>query len=264
MTISLQPLNDGSAKILVNGADRLIIEADGTLRGVANPPQFDADNSLATTAFVQRALGNHSASVTHTTAVNLVASDAGKFINLAGAGGQTAQLPALSSVPEGASFTFKSTSSGNWVISRNGADNITSAGSLFPNFVLFTGESVTVTKVVSGTAYWYITGECTQVYKNAASLFGATLSANGYQVLPSGLIIQWGMFSAPINSTSTIVLPTAFPNVFLSVVATCDDDVGTVTSYPFSAARRINNSSFSLRSYYSQSSIRNNWIAIGY
>ena len=230
MTISLQALSNGSAKILVNGADRLIIEADGTLRGVATPPQFDADNSLATTSFVQRALGNFATSDTYPAAVNLSASDAGKFINLAGSGGQTAQLPSLASVPNGATFTFKSTSSGTWVISRNGSDTITSSGSLFPNFALGSGESVTVTKATSGSSYWYISGECGEVFRNAANLFGSSLTGNGWQRLPSGLIIQWGN-SAATTTQSSVVFPITFPVGVRSIYTT---DATNAVSAPVS------------------------------
>lgn len=45
-----------------------------------------------------------------------------------------------------------------------------------------------------------------------------SLTANGFQVLPGGLIIQWGKsnFSAGVTS-GTITLPIAFPNALLSV-----------------------------------------------
>lgn len=46
-----------------------------------------------------------------------------------------------------------------------------------------------------------------------ADEFGASLSTNGYQKLPSGLIIQWGTgTTVPANGTSTTTFPIAFPN----------------------------------------------------
>lgn len=44
--------------------------------------------------------------------------------------------------------------------------------------------------------------------------FGNSLSANGYQRLPSGLIVQWGSFSAGVTSYS---FPIAFPTAFASI-----------------------------------------------
>ena len=47
------------------------------------------------------------------------------------------------------------------------------------------------------------------------------LSANGYQKLPGGLILQWGNVSAaPTTSNQTITFPVAFPTVCLNVFAT--------------------------------------------
>lgn len=94
--------------------------------------------------------------------------------------------------------------------------------------------------------------------------FGSSLSSSGWQKLPNGLIIQWGRFLAPANSTTTITLPIAFPNAFSSALVTVNDNAATVSTYPFSTALLLNTSSFSLRSYYSQSSITNSWFAIGY
>lgn len=50
-----------------------------------------------------------------------------------------------------------------------------------------------------------------------ASLFAALKSANGYQKLPSGLIIQWGVATTSAGSV-TVTLPIPFPNgVFQAV-----------------------------------------------
>jgi microcystin-dependent protein len=64
----------------------------------------------------------------------------------------------------------------------------------------------------------------------------ALLSANGYQKLPSGLIMQWGMLSAvSLDQTFHLVtLPTQFPNLIFNVTATISYDpavsgsIGTV------------------------------------
>lgn len=59
--------------------------------------------------------------------------------------------------------------------------------------------------------------------KKLADAFGGanqSLGANGYQMLPGGLIIQWGRASASGVNVSTIPYPIAFPNAALVVVAT--------------------------------------------
>ena len=54
-----------------------------------------------------------------------------------------------------------------------------------------------------------------------ADEFGASLAEAGYQKLPSGLIIQWGVISYLASSGSvgtTASLPIAFPTAFLKAV----------------------------------------------
>lgn len=48
--------------------------------------------------------------------------------------------------------------------------------------------------------------------------FDALLGGNGYQKLPSGLIMQWGSISTSATS-GTVTFPTTFPNACFSVVA---------------------------------------------
>jgi hypothetical protein len=48
--------------------------------------------------------------------------------------------------------------------------------------------------------------------------FTQSLSANGWQRLPSGLILQWGSHAA--GSLLAVTFPIAFPNAVFSVVGT--------------------------------------------
>lgn len=50
------------------------------------------------------------------------------------------------------------------------------------------------------------------------SLFTQLLAANGYQKLPSGLIIQWGQAS-PSSGTVTVTFPIAFPAACAAVTS---------------------------------------------
>lgn len=48
--------------------------------------------------------------------------------------------------------------------------------------------------------------------------FASLLAQNGYQKLPNGLIVQWGMVGAiAANSSLDVIYPIAFPNSFLSI-----------------------------------------------
>ena len=47
--------------------------------------------------------------------------------------------------------------------------------------------------------------------------YTASLNSNGYQKLPSGLIMQWGYSSIPGSTSLTVTLPISFPNACLNV-----------------------------------------------
>jgi hypothetical protein len=54
----------------------------------------------------------------------------------------------------------------------------------------------------------------------------ASLVANGYQKLASGMIIQWGLLvDVQPNTIATITFPIAFPQVCLTAVATLDSSL---------------------------------------
>ncbi|MCZ8436897.1 gp53-like domain-containing protein [Achromobacter xylosoxidans] len=95
----------------------------------------------------------------------------------------------------------------NWTAVINNAASTTAAGIIA---IATTAQAQTMTSdVVALTP------------KKLADAFAGSrqsLTANGFQVLPGGLIIQWGKsnFSAGVTS-GTITLPIAFPNALLSV-----------------------------------------------
>ena len=54
----------------------------------------------------------------------------------------------------------------------------------------------------------------------------SSLTTDGYQKLPSGLIIQWGYYAGGASGVA-VTFPVAFPTAALNVSATIDDGVGT-------------------------------------
>jgi hypothetical protein len=62
---------------------------------------------------------------------------------------------------------------------------------------------------------------------NTAGL-AASLSVNGYQKLPSGLIIQWGS-ATPSGGVSSVTFPIAFPHALFAVVGTLKTASTTLT-----------------------------------
>jgi len=89
---------------------------------------------------------------------------------------------------------------------------------------------------------------------STASVTGANqqLANTGYQVLPGGLIIQWG--SATVPQPSTITFPLAFPNACFMVVGSNNWDQSGITSAVFGWTQTY----FQCNRTYNLS-----WIAIG-
>jgi hypothetical protein len=86
-----------------------------------------------------------------------------------------------------------------------------------------------------------------------------SLTTNGYQILPGGLIIQWGVNSASGNTTTNVTLPITFPNA------------GFVATTAFQSNADYNDSCGAFFASTSVLTLRNgtstynvNWIAIGY
>lgn len=61
------------------------------------------------------------------------------------------------------------------------------------------------------------------------SAFGALLGGAGWQKLPSGLIIQWGMISGTVGRL-TGLYPIAFPNAVLQVTTSLADKTSGITA----------------------------------
>lgn len=176
------------------------------------PPQFDNDTSLATTAFVQRALGNHQGGNVISSPGALLASDAGMVYNIGVAGNVT--LPALSTVASGTTITFLSGVNGAAIVPASG-DVLALGSSAVASIPLNNGDSATVVK--AGTIWITVAGSAAS--RKAQGDFGASLSTSGYQKLPSGLIIQWIVAGAYVAGANTLNLPIAFPTAGVSVNA---------------------------------------------
>ena len=105
------------------------------------PAQFDSSKKLATSEFVQRALGSFSGAVTYGANVTLTKADAGKVIRLAGTG-YTVTLPLVSTLVEGASFAIQhSGTSGTQTVAVQGGDVIDPGAGLVTSLTLNMGDT---------------------------------------------------------------------------------------------------------------------------
>jgi hypothetical protein len=128
-------------------------------------------------------------------------------------------------------------------------------------------QTIGGTKTFSNTISGSIDGNAATVTNGVYSTnFDRSLTANGYQKLPGGLIMQWGTFTNNVSPTSnkTITFPIAFPtacySVQISVVTGSVPSQGavtlasTVTPTTFNAALRTDAGTPSWTYY---------WFAIG-
>ncbi|KVP80390.1 hypothetical protein WJ92_18665 [Burkholderia ubonensis] len=173
------------------------------------PPQFDASTRLATMAALQRALGSFQSSVNLPAGItNGAAADIGKYFTQQAAAAATYALPSTEGLPPGAAIAFKVTSNFPLTIPCNGGDLISANGQTTSSLTLGTGDDVIL--VCPQKGYWFASGSAVV---GQSSKFASLLAPNGYQKLPSGLIIQWLQISVPGGSIgATYTLPIAFPN----------------------------------------------------
>ena len=105
----------------------------------------------------------------------------------------------------------------------------------------------------------------TKVATTAFANPGSSLAINGYQKLPSGLIIEWGVFT-PAAGGSTMTFPVTFPNFCRSFVGTVSSSSGTsdtVVSYSLYGTISIGVQALT-SSTGAGVSAPVSWIAIGY
>lgn len=218
------------------------------------PQQFDSDTSIATTEFVQRALGNFSgASLINSDAV-LDVDSIGKLIYVGGSASQIT-IPAGASAPNGGSITIHNVKAAGGevtVIPSSGGVFSANGGSI-SSLVINSGDFATFYRVNSNI--WYVFGTATLRHSYS---FGYSVGTNGYQKLPSGLVIQWGYNSVSTsNSTNTIIFPIAFPNACHFVICQPQFSGAAIDAGYFNVISKTTTqfvTSFTMTKY---------WIAIG-
>lgn len=223
--------------------------------------QFDDDTSIATTAFVQRALGNASGFVGVTANTTLTAAEAGDIIYASTSGAAiTLTLPGASTLKAGSKYEIYNTGVSDVVVQRSGSDTIvvSNTTNTVTSVTLKAGDSIELINLGAGTL-WYHAGGTAQL-KNASGQFGALFAGNGWQILPSGLIIQWGSLSssATPGNPVAVTFPVTFPSAVRSISIAAAGSTTTTTSAWFDG---LTATGFNSRS--NQNGAPVFWIAIG-
>ncbi|WP_322066576.1 gp53-like domain-containing protein [Burkholderia ubonensis] len=215
-------LDVGATVELVSDASNWTVIGHYTRCPIAQTPaQFDNSTKLATTAFVQRALGGLSGVQIVNASTVLSASSANQLILLGGSSSLTLTLPPINSVPAGTVIEVQNIQPPNCTITATGTDSIQSGSGTFSSYTSvgpgWSGRFVSGT--VSGSNIWQAVGGSLPL-RDTGGPFGSSLAANGYQKLPSGLIIQWGSVpNIPAGGNVTVNYPISFPNGLLSISA---------------------------------------------
>lgn len=178
----------------------------------ATPALFDASGKLATTEFVQRALGNHGGAPVIVTGDTLLSASQVGLLFVTAVGSQFT-LPPLADVADGSCFHFLFNYDGASV--KGNGSQVIQAGSS-PRNVYYAGYAERLTLVKRSNA-WYVAGGGIGV-----DGFLNSKSPNGWRKDPVGIIEQWGFSLTPAGAATAnldVVFPMQFPNACLNVVA---------------------------------------------
>lgn len=182
-------------------------------------PQFDVDLSIASTAFVQRALGNLNGSVVINDTISLTAAHCGvQLVGTVGLGGKTVTLPSITGVVPGAQIHFSAGANTTPVTIAAFPGEAIAPGGVFggsqPSFEMAGLDSVVLVHL-GGSSGWRMVGG-SQLNKHS-SMFGFLVGSHGYVKHPSGITIQWVNGQIPAGAGSTrITLPFAFSTSLLA------------------------------------------------
>lgn len=240
-------LNAGGGVVpLVNDVGGALVAGDLPAGGIVTATYIASAASFYVTSLVQsqtRSLSSGGTVLVNTTSTLTATAHAGKSVLCGDAAPITLTLPLISTMRDGSRIELYNTSSAAVTIARQGTDVI-GGSSGATSIVLQPNEFVTLS---AGSAYgqWF----------TVSSSFGSSLAASGYQKLPSGLIIQWGIITAtttPTNFSFPIAFPTACQSISIgSSSAAIPIGIAPVSATQFSATAASSTSG-------------GRWIAFGY
>lgn len=255
-----------SSLLFCDGANVYLQQSDfinPILRGIptaTKAPRFDVSDQIMTAASVQARGNQYSGFYSFSGAVPGSVSHVGAIVHFTGAGLPSYSLPdsAANVIPAGSVIRLH-----NWTITVlalavQGADKIQEANDIVSSAAQRSIPPDTyVDCLYIGGGVWMLMG--TGVAAKTRQ-FGALLAPNGYQRLPSGLLMQWmtASFTSAFKG-AVFNLPAAFPTQFFGcTVSLTDSAIYDSTGQPFVAGMPNGLGQVLLQSNYtaSQSAVR--------
>lgn len=186
---------------------------------ITTPPQFNDTTKIASTAFVQRALGSLRGYLGVTASLVMSATHIGVAVQFSGgAAGQTITLPDPLTVAMGSVVFIRNQGTVDITIARTGAAFIVVGETQLTSLVLQPGESIAFYTPTDSWYTLYSTAELPYLRQ-----FSRSLASNGFQRLPGGLVLQWGNATTNASGVAVVNYPMVFPNAVM-IAGTSDSE----------------------------------------
>jgi hypothetical protein len=196
-------------------------------------PQFNSDNTAATTAFVTRNGLQFSGYTSYAGNAVLTASNVGGQTSFSSVAPITATLPTTTGIAHAATINIVNAGSGALTVSASGTDTVKASNGVIGPIVLGLGETAEFLKLDS---QWRLIGGTVSL--KYTSMFSGMNGLPGYQKYSSGNIDQWGYGTTDANGEVWVTFPIAFPTAFSSLVANhVGGDGAAVILYAGSASK---------------------------
>jgi hypothetical protein len=219
---TFNPNGLGAANIVNEDGTQVSI---GQLRGTI---ELRYEASTLNWRIVQRQVGINSGGITPFTASSAIPTTAcGTTCIANSAAGISLSLPLASSVAPGATVELLNINSGTVNVQRSGTDIIQPNDTGINTISVASGENLVLRS--DGLTKWYVVSGSAQLPYTSG--FEKSLSVNGYQKLPSGLIMQWGSLNINGGSNATVTYPIAFSSTPKTICSMTTPSAGTNVAY---------------------------------
>lgn len=199
---------------------------NGIWSQLTTAPRGNSSVSFATTEFVNVAGDRFRDAYSVTSNTALTGSQVNGFVRATTSGSITVTLPDSTLYTPGDKISIAATGTGTVVLAAFSGETL---DNLAGNAVTPTLRQGNTAVFVRGADGWQIVGGSLALTYSDSFLSSNT--ANGYQKLPSGLVLQWAT-SASISAggTGSVTLPLVFPTAALFAISNTTASAGSATN----------------------------------